>query len=88
MSGGSVPRWTRSLRCEDAFRSLDDYMDGALTPEQVRLVEQHLEVCAQCTEEYRFERSFIDHLRQKLQSLEIPAELKARISDRLRGEAG
>ncbi len=86
MSGDVRKRWTRSLRCEDAFRQLDDYLDGALSPEEMRLVEEHLAECDQCTDEYGFERSLIEHIREKLRGLDMPEGLRTRISERLREE--
>lgn len=58
--------------CEDTFRRLDDFMDRALTPEEVRLVEKHLETCAWCTSAYRFESTLIDGLRQKVSQIQLP----------------
>jgi anti-sigma factor RsiW len=56
--------------CEEAFRRLDDFLDRRLTPEETRLVEEHLKVCAACTREFAFESSVLKTVRRKLRQLE------------------
>jgi Putative zinc-finger len=41
--------------CEETIRRLDDYLDRELTPHELQLVNEHLEVCAMCASEYAFE---------------------------------
>lgn len=72
------------MTCESAFRRLDDYLDRQLSPEERRLVEEHLHICEACTREFTFEASVLAGVRRKLQSLEAPADLLARIAARLR----
>jgi anti-sigma factor (TIGR02949 family) len=69
--------------CEDMFRKLDDYLDRALTPEEMEKVRRHLELCATCASEYRFEESLLSELRKKVRRISdspAPADLMARIS--------
>ena len=72
------------MTCESAFRRLDDYLDRQLSPDEMRLVEQHLHICEACTREFAFEASVLDGVRRKLRSLEAPPDLLARIAARLR----
>jgi anti-sigma factor (TIGR02949 family) len=69
--------------CEDTFRRLDDYVDRALSEAERRLVEQHLEECDVCAREYRFEISFINEVRVKLQRVRAPREMVERVLARL-----
>lgn len=75
---------TDRLTCEQVFRRLDDFVDRELTPEETLLVEEHLEECAACLAEYRFERGVVDELKAKLRRVEAPPGLLARITARLR----
>jgi mycothiol system anti-sigma-R factor len=69
--------------CEDVFRRLDDYLDRALSPEELRKVQEHLETCAACAGEYRFEESFLAGVREKVSRIDMPADLLDRITARL-----
>ncbi len=66
--------------CEETFRRLDDYLDRALTPHEMRLVREHLDVCAMCADEYKFEAGVLMQVREKLQRITAPADLLAKIS--------
>jgi len=74
-----VDRYT----CEEVFERLDDYLDRELTGEEMRLVREHLETCAQCASEYRFEAAVLNGVKSKLRRLAVPSDLMARISARL-----
>jgi len=65
--------------CEEAFRRLDDYLDHELSPEEMELVREHLEICAGCAREFNFERSVIQGVEEKLQQIELPDTLQSRI---------
>jgi anti-sigma factor (TIGR02949 family) len=69
--------------CEEAFRRLDDFLDRRLSPEETRLVEEHLQICAACTQEFSFEASVIKGVRRKLRHLEAPSDLLGRVLSQL-----
>jgi len=69
--------------CEEAFRRLDDYLDRRLTPEELRIIEEHLEVCAWCAREFNFETSVLHGVKRKLREIEAPTDLVRRILSRL-----
>jgi anti-sigma factor (TIGR02949 family) len=69
--------------CEEAFRRLDDFLDRRLSPEETRLVEEHLQICAACTQEFNFEASVITGVRRKLRHLEAPSDLLGRVLSQL-----
>jgi anti-sigma factor (TIGR02949 family) len=66
--------------CEETIRRLDDYLDRELTPHEMHLVNEHLEVCAMCASEYAFEARTLERLRDKLSRLAAPADLMAKVS--------
>ena len=65
--------------CEDTFHRLDDYLDRALNDEELRLVRAHLDLCATCAREYRFEASLLEQIRAKLRRIAMPEDLRSRI---------
>jgi anti-sigma factor (TIGR02949 family) len=74
--------------CEEAFRRLDDYLDRELSAEDMRLVHEHLEICAGCAREFTFEESVLHGVRSKLRQIDLPPDLQARVLgalDRLKG---
>ena len=70
--------------CEQVFHLLDDYDDRELTAEETRRVEEHLDTCAQCASESRFEHSLIEGLKEKIRQIEAPPSAMAKIEDVLR----
>jgi anti-sigma factor (TIGR02949 family) len=72
--------------CEETFRRLDDYLDRRLTPEETRLIEEHLHTCEACNREFVFEASVIEAVRQKLRRVAAPPDLIARISAQIQSE--
>lgn len=69
--------------CEEAFRRLDDFLDRRLGPDEMRLIEEHLEVCAWCAREFNFEASVLDGLKRRLKQVDAPADLLSKILLRL-----
>ena len=69
--------------CEEAFRRLNDYLDRRLTPEETRIIEEHLEICAWCAREFNFETSVLYGLKRKVRQLEVPPGLATRILSQL-----
>jgi anti-sigma factor (TIGR02949 family) len=69
--------------CEEAFRRLNDFLDRRLSPDEMRLIEEHLEVCAWCAREFNFEASVLHGVKRKLRQLDAPAELLSKVLSRL-----
>ena len=69
--------------CEEAFRRLDEFLDRRLTPEEMRIIEEHLQVCAWCSREFNFEASVLYGIKRKLRQLNAPSDLVARILSQL-----
>jgi len=73
--------------CEEVFARLYDYLDRELDQEEIRLVREHLETCAACASEYKFEAGVLDGVREKLRRLAVPDGLMGRITARLAADA-
>jgi anti-sigma factor (TIGR02949 family) len=63
--------------CAQAFQRLDDYLDRELAPDEHEKVREHLETCAVCAVEFRFEASVILQVRYKIRRLALPPGLEA-----------
>jgi mycothiol system anti-sigma-R factor len=71
------------LTCEEMFRRLDDYLDRELTPAEMQQVKDHLENCARCASEYRFDETVLRQVRERLARVQAPAGLLDAIRARL-----
>jgi len=80
----SLDRYT----CEDVFRRLDAYMDRELNADDVRLLEQHLETCATCAAEHKFESRLLAGLKQKVRRIAVPSNLMDKISRLIADQPG
>jgi anti-sigma factor (TIGR02949 family) len=74
--------------CAEAFRRLDDYLDRELSAEEMAMVRAHLETCAVCAREFGYEASALGTIREKLQQIDLPEDLKARVAAVLAQERG
>lgn len=68
-----------AFTCSQAFRALDDYLDRELSPEDLVRVKRHLEECAMCAGEARFEAGVLREVRDRLRRLQLPEGLEARV---------
>lgn len=73
-------------RCESVLRRLDDYLDRELTDAEMAQVREHLETCAQCAREHRFEARVLDRIRSKLGQIQAPDLLLRRVAKALDAE--
>ena len=69
--------------CEEAFRRLNDFLDHRLSPEELRIIEEHLEICAWCAREFNFETSVLYGVKRKLRELDAPPQLVSKILSQL-----
>jgi anti-sigma factor (TIGR02949 family) len=81
MTAGGTP-----FTCEEVFRRLDDYLDRELTEAEMERVRDHLETCAQCAQEHRFEARVIAGVKAKLGRINAPGHLLKRIATALEAE--
>lgn len=75
------------LTCAEVFRRLDDYLDRELSPREMQLVKAHLEICAACASEYAFEAEVLNQVRAKVQRIDLPSDLLAKVSRALAAAA-
>lgn len=73
------------LPCEEVFRRLDDYLDRELSSAEMEQVRAHLEQCAVCAGEYRFDETVLLHVRERMSRVRAPAGLLDSIRRRVRG---
>ena len=71
------------ISCSDMLLRLDDFVDRALSPEDLELVEEHLTECVKCAEKFRFEASLVQSLRDRLSRISAPEDLLRGIRERL-----
>jgi anti-sigma factor (TIGR02949 family) len=88
MKRGDVAAPARRLSCEEAFRRLDDYLDRELSPQELRLVREHLHDCVRCASDFRFEEALVREIRARVRRLALPPDLLSRIMRRLEGVSG
>jgi anti-sigma factor (TIGR02949 family) len=67
------------LNCAQALARLDDFLDRELSPDEMRAVQAHLDVCARCAHAHRFEAGLLDGLKRRLRGLSLPEPLRDRI---------
>ena len=68
------------LTCEETFRQLDDFIDHELSEEDCRLVQKHLDICAVCAKEFKFEAGVWNEVRDKLKHTAVPTSLREKVS--------
>ena len=66
------------MTCEEAMRSLAEYLDNELTGGPEQLIRQHLELCRSCYSRAEFERRLKFELR-KLGKDEVPIGFEQRV---------
>ncbi len=78
---------THRISCTEMVLRLDDFVDRALSPAELELVEEHLLECVRCAGKFRFEVSLVEGLRERLSRIAVPEGLLRSIRERLEGEA-
>jgi anti-sigma factor (TIGR02949 family) len=74
------------LSCKEAFDRLADYVDRELTAEEMERVRAHLDLCATCAREFRFEATVLEALKERLRRIAVPPDLVARVTATLQRE--
>ena len=71
------------LSCEKFIEGLDDYLDRALPPEELQILDEHLAICHRCLHRFQFERKVLLETRQRLAHIAAPKHLKEQVLARL-----
>jgi anti-sigma factor (TIGR02949 family) len=74
------------ISCSEMILRLDDFVDRALSPANLELVEEHLLECAKCAGKFRFEASLVEGLRHRVGRIAAPEGLLEAIRQRLDAE--
>lgn len=75
------------VSCEQTLGRVYGYLDGELEPEMQERVHRHLEICRRCYSWFDFERTFLDHVKQKGTAGEPREGLEESVRRRLDEEA-
>jgi hypothetical protein len=76
---------TQPLRCKDLAPLIDELVDGALDDARARAVRAHARTCADCERRLAGTERLVEAA-QSLEPIDPPAELWARIEERLDGD--
>ena len=69
--------------CAQVFARLDDWIDRELSADDVEQIQKHLEICAMCASEFRIEGEVLRTIRGKVQRIQLPPGLEARVWRRI-----
>jgi len=70
----------------DIRHKLSEYMDGAVTPEENAVIEEHLKTCPLCSEALRELETTVEHMKN-IEEVEPPAWMTQKIMAKVRAEA-
>ncbi len=65
--------------CAQVFARLDDWVDRELAADDLEQVRKHLEICTMCASEFRLEGQLLRTIRGRLQRIQLPPGLEARV---------
>jgi anti-sigma factor (TIGR02949 family) len=72
--------------CAEMIRRLDEYLDSSLSPRERRQVDAHLDRCAGCAAQFRFEVGLVRLIRERLRRIDVPRDLLDNVLRHLAGE--
>lgn len=70
------------MKCHDVKNILSEYIDGILEEDRASLIKEHLNLCADCKEEYEDLTKIIGRMNQ-MESLEVPESFQENVKSRL-----
>ena len=65
--------------CADALHTLYDYLDGELTPDRLKAIQQHLSQCAPCLRAFDFEAELKAVVARSCRD-QVPESLRQRVA--------
>jgi hypothetical protein len=74
------------MKCTDIRDKVSGYIDGTISPEEIILIEGHLEACQECKEYFADMRKTVDYV-HNLEEIEPPAWLTRKVMAKIRSEA-
>lgn len=79
---------TTPYDCRQVLDELQEFLRQETRPESTAAIEAHLALCAPCRAHTEFERRFQEVLQRATRTEGCPPELRARLVEALRREAG
>jgi predicted anti-sigma-YlaC factor YlaD len=76
------------VKCEQIDRWLDAMMDGEISAEDMRRVEEHCETCAECAEKLKLNRQMMGMFAEMAPEMDVPLTAQAAWRSAVRAEAG
>lgn len=64
---------------------MDEFLDRELAAAEIDRVRAHLETCAACAAEYRYEDAVLRAVKSKLRRVALPPEVRRRLLAVIRG---
>lgn len=75
------------ISCQEALRSVYEYLDGELQEHDAECVQHHFEICQRCYPHLRFTAAFRDALHRAAHGQDhAPATLRSKIAALLESE--
>lgn len=71
--------------CEEMRGKIDEYLDGALSPEEAKRFEEHMSSCPDCSEELQLARAVLKALGE-LGEIEVPSDFLGRVHEKIDAE--
>jgi len=75
------------MDCNDCVERLYAFLDTELSETELDQVRLHLDGCTDCDDNFVFEARFLEQLRDCCTSDTAPADLRARVIQKLRGDS-
>lgn len=69
------------VSCQDVLKNLSNYIDGELSPELRKLIEEHLRTCHRCSVVFDSTSKIVFIYSDDNQVLEVPNGYSARLRD-------
>ncbi len=73
------------MDCDDCLERLHTFLDTELSEKEVAAVRAHLDGCDDCDDNFVFEATFLERLRECCTSDVAPVELRQRVILKIRG---
>jgi mycothiol system anti-sigma-R factor len=65
--------------CHQVVARLYEYLDRELTPEEAVAVNEHLSLCRECAELFRFEEELLTTIRDRCRRINVPRQFRQQI---------
>ena len=73
------------MNCEEAAKTLDEYLDKELTKEQLAYIEAHLSKCKDCFGHVSFQKALRRTLKDNTLKEKLSSDIKHLIQEKLQG---